>query len=61
MLLHEFYSVDKTRKATVSIEPDKSFTVCMIEDGAVVENRNITGHSEQYSEDCAENWVLGVM
>jgi hypothetical protein len=49
------------RKATVFVEPDGSYTVYMMQDGAIVEERNITGHSEQYAEDCAENWVLGVI
>ena len=68
MLLHEFYSdedcsrgVGAYRKATVFAEPDGSYTVYMMQDGAIVEERNITGHSEQYAEDCAENWVLGVI
>jgi hypothetical protein len=33
----------------------------MIADKAIIEDRKITGHSEQYAEDCAENWVLGVI
>ena len=68
MLLHEFYSdedcsrgIGAYRKATVFLEPDGSYTVYMMQDGAIVEERNITGHSEQYAEDCAENWVLGVI
>ena len=68
MLLHEFYSDEDCsrgagsyRKATVFAEADGSYTVYMMQDGAIVEERNITGHSEQYAEDCAENWVLGVI
>jgi hypothetical protein len=33
----------------------------MMQDGAIIEERNIKGHTEQYAEDCAENWVLGVI
>jgi hypothetical protein len=33
----------------------------MVQDAAIIEERNIKGHSEQYAEDCAENWVLGVI
>jgi hypothetical protein len=33
----------------------------MIQDEAIVEERVLTGHSEQYAEDCAENWVIGVI
>jgi hypothetical protein len=42
-------------------EPDGSYTVIMIQDAAIIEERNITGHSKQYAEDCAENWVLGII
>lgn len=68
MLLHEFYSDDDCsrgdlsyRKALVFKEPDGSYTVTMVQDAAIIEERNIQGHSEQYAEDCAENWVLGVI
>lgn len=64
MLLHEFYSDDDCsrgdssyRKALVFKEPDGSYTVTMVQDAAIIEERNIKGHSEQY----AENWVLGVI
>ena len=68
MLLHEFYSDDDCsrgdasyRKALVFKEPDGSYTITMVQDAAIIEERNIQGHSEQYAEDCAENWVLGVI
>ena len=68
MLLHEFYSdADCSRgdgayrKASVFKETDGSYTVIMIQDAAIIEERNITGHSQQYAENCAENWVLGVI
>lgn len=67
-LLHEFYSDEDCsrgptayRKATVFREPDGSFTIIMMQDGAIIEERNIKGHSEVYVENCAENWVLGVI
>ena len=47
MLLHEFYSDEDCsrglgayRKATVFAEPDGSYTVYMMQDGAIVEERN---------------------
>jgi len=68
MLLHEFYSDEDCsrgdgsyRKSCVFKEADGSYTVVMIQDAAIIEERNITDHSEQYAEDCAENWVLGVI
>jgi len=68
MLLHEFYSdedcsrgVGAYRKATVFAEPDGSYTVYMMQDGAIVEERNIQGHSEVYAENCSDNCLLGVI
>ena len=63
MELHIFYGTDqyKNRKAHVFIEEDGSYTVNMISDSAIIEDRNIKGHSEQYAEDCAENLVLGII
>ena len=63
MLLHEFFGSDKlsNRKALVFRNQDESYTVVMIQDEAIVEERVLTGHSEQYAEDCAENWVIGVI
>jgi len=62
MLLHEFYGQDSNsnRKATVYKDGD-SYLIYMMRDMAVIEERRITGRSEQYAEDCAENWVLGVI
>jgi hypothetical protein len=37
------------------------FVVLMLEDKTIYEERTITGHSEVYAENCAENWVLGVI
>jgi hypothetical protein len=63
MELHVFYGTNqyKNRRAHVFIEEDGSYTVTMISDSAIIEDRNIKGHSEQYAEDCAENWVLGII
>jgi hypothetical protein len=33
----------------------------MFEDQIWKEDRLIKGHSEIYAENCAENWVLGVI
>ena len=62
MALHTFYGTDKysDRKAVV-FKDDIGFIVYMIQDSAIIEERTISGHSEQYAEDCAENWVLGVI
>lgn len=62
MLLHDFFGEGKysNRKASVFKEGD-DYLVYMIQDMAVIEERRITGRIEQYAEDCAENWVLGVI
>jgi len=63
MELHTFYGTNeyKDRKAYVFLEADGSYTVTMLKDVTIVEDRNIKEHSEQYAEDCAENWVLGII
>lgn len=48
------------RKAHV-ISEDGKHVVIMINDAAIIEEREITGHTQQYAEDAAENWVLGVI
>jgi hypothetical protein len=41
-------------------EPDGSYTIVLIQDGAIVEELNLLGRSQQYAEDTAEDWVIGV-
>jgi hypothetical protein len=67
MLLHEFYSDEDCsrgdisyRKSCVFKEPDGSYTIVLIQDGAIVDELNLLGHSQQYAEDTAEDWVMGV-
>ena len=57
--LHEFWSDDKNRKASVH-KNDQGFYVKLSEGGFLREVRRLYSHSEQYAEDCAENFVLGV-
>lgn len=62
MLLHEYWEDnDGSRYASVKREEDGSYTVSMYENNRLIEDRNIKGHSEIYSENCAENWVLRVI
>ena len=63
MLIHEFYGQGdyQDRKAMVFKEKD-GYLILMLEDKAICEERKIRyGHSEVYAENCAENWVLGVI
>ena len=57
--LHEFWSDDKNRKASVH-KNDQGFYVKLSEGGYLREVRRLYSHSEQYAEDCAENFVLGM-
>ena len=61
-IYHEYYgdnAYDK-RKAVVFRKND-SYGVIMIDDGKIIEERLLKGHSEEYAEDCAENFVVGVI
>ena len=57
--LHEFWSDDKNRKASVH-KNSQGFYVKLSEGGFLREVRRLYSHGEQYAEDCAENFVLGV-
>ncbi len=57
--LHENWSDDKNRKASVH-KNQQGFYVKLFEGGFLREVRRLYSHSEQYAEDCAENFVLGV-
>jgi len=63
--ISEFYS-DRSRHSinrfsTVSQGSNNSYIVDMFEDNLPIESRVIKGHNLGYAEDCAENWVLGVI
>ena len=57
--LHEYWSDDKNRKASVH-KNNQGFYVKLSEGGYLREVRRLYSHSEQYAEDCAENFVLGI-
>ena len=57
--LHEYWSDDKNRKASVH-KNNQGFYVKLSEGGYLREVRRLYSHSEQYAEDCAENFVLGM-
>ena len=60
--VHEFYGAGeyKNRQAMVKVN-ELGFYVEMYLDDKFKERRNLYKHSEQYAEDCAENWVMGVI
>jgi hypothetical protein len=43
------------------IKTEKVHVVELIEDGEVKEERYLVGKSKRYAEDCAENWVSGII
>jgi hypothetical protein len=57
--LHEFRNGD--RWSQVYRTHEGNFLVRMFHKQVWVEDRVIKNHSESYAEDCAENFVLGVM
>jgi hypothetical protein len=62
---HNFYSEDGTREAIVfKYQDDPAWYVDLVEDNILLEQRKMETdgvlHSEQYAEDCAENWVMYV-
>tara|TARA_Y100000816_G_C25683445_1_gene361795 strand:+ start:148 stop:555 length:408 start_codon:yes stop_codon:yes gene_type:complete len=48
------------KKFTLRVN-DNTYGVVMIKDGKIIEERLLKGHSEEYAEDCAENFVVGVI
>ena len=50
----------ESREAKVYDTQD-GFMVEMYEDGRLVEARSLFGHNQHYAEDCAENWIEGII
>ena len=61
-IYHEYYGDGEydNRKAII-FKNDNTYGVVMIKDGKIIEERLLKGHSERYAEDCAENFVMGVI
>lgn len=62
---HNFYSDDGGREAVVfKYNEEDAWYVDLWEANVLLESRKMQTdgvlHSEQYAEDCAENWVLYV-
>ena len=61
-IYHEYYGDNAYEKRTaVVFRKNDSYGVVMIDDGKIIEERLLKGHSEEYAEDCAENFVVGVI
>lgn len=63
--LSEFYSDPSrhplNRMARVCVGEGIDYIVEMYQDRELKRSQVISGHSLGYAEDCAENWVLGVI
>lgn len=56
--LHEF--INEKRRAEVYSHKN-GYIVRMFDDKLWIEDRFIENHSERYAEDCAENFVMGLI
>ncbi len=59
--LSEYYSDDEKRKAVVVAGPNGERWVELWQESIKVETRDVSAHSLGYAEDCADNWVTGVI
>jgi len=58
-LLTEFMSVETKRYAMVfRANREDKYVVDMYENNTLVKSRMIAERTEQYSKDCAENWIM---
>ena len=58
--LSRYMSADGKREAIV-VKTEKGFMVELYEKKKYIKTVDVTTHSEQYAEDTAENWTLGVL
>jgi len=57
--LSRFMSADGRREGVV-VKSEKGFMVELYENKKYLRTVDVTAHSEQYADDTAENWALGV-
>ncbi len=60
-ILSTYYSNDQKRMAEVWYRASCGYEVKMYENDEMVDQRALFEHSKQYAEDCAENWVEGII
>lgn len=48
-------------KRTAEVREESHYVVDMFENGKLIESRPIVGHSKHYADDCATNWVEGII
>ena len=60
MLVHQFFGRgDFSDRAAFVFREKGEYVVMFVKDSAIISEVNLTGRSEQFAEDTAENWVLG--
>lgn len=58
IILSEYTKEDREAKI---YDTDEGYVVEMFEEGKPIELRSLTNHTLRYAEDCAENWVEGII
>ena len=59
--LHDYRNtLDGVDRWAEVLQTPEGYVVNFFKDQVSYGSRSIIGHSEQYAEDCAENFVLGV-
>jgi len=58
--LSRYFSADGRRESVV-VKTEKGFMVELYERKKYIRTVDVTDHSEQYAENTAENWALGVL
>lgn len=58
--LSRYFSADGRRESVV-VKTEKGFMVELYERKKYIRTVDVTSHSEQYAEDTAENWTMGVL
>lgn len=62
--ISEFYSdpsKNVPNRISVVSAGDDSYIVDLYEHGVLLQSRDMGRHNLQYAEDCAENWVEGII
>jgi hypothetical protein len=61
ILLHEYQNTHEGVKRRAEVHRvTEGYNVTFFKDNIWHGTRNIVDHSEQYAEDCAENFVMGI-
>ena len=59
--ISEYYDHMMDKRKAVILVDEIGYSVELWEDGKLIETRDLRGHTQQYAQDCAENWVEGII